>query len=92
MHAGPCVVSGLLNFLVLQKKKKKKKKKKKRKKEDRGVTSLPAERPVQQQREEAGRDAPCGDGRCRCRRAHRADQGSKQPATRGKLCRHDTQP
>lgn len=55
------------------------------------MTSLPAERPVQQQ-EEAGRDAPCGDGRCRCRRADRADQGSEQPATRGKLCRHDTQP
>lgn len=44
-----------MNFLVLQKK------------EDRGVTSLPAERPVRQ--EERGRDAPCGDGRCCCRRA-----------------------
>lgn len=49
----PCVVS-VLNFLVLQE-------------EDRGVTSLPAERPVRQ--EGRGTDAACGDGRWCCRRA-----------------------
>lgn len=62
-----CCVSGL-NFLVLQKK------------EDRGVTSLPAERPVRQ--EERGRD-----GRCRCRRADCCETqerpGHKHTGTRG---------
>lgn len=72
----------VLNFLVLQKKKKK---------EDRGVTSLPAERPIRQ--EERGReDAPLRgrtllQPQSRLAARRESSQGHKTTRQPGQLCR-----
>lgn len=65
-----------LNFLVLQKK------------EDRGVTSLPAARPVRQRRE-AGTDAAAAAAEHTAAK-HKTHQGSKAPAPAETLQKRQT--
>lgn len=69
----PRVVSEL-NFLVLQKK------------EDRGVTSLPAARPVRQRRE-AGTDAAAAEHTAA---KHKTQRGTKEPAPAETLQKRQT--